>query len=88
MKNILLALWLGINVFTFVMYGLDKRKAKKGAWRIPEKTLLTCTWLFGGVGALAGMRVFHHKTKHRVFTISAPIAAVLSIAAAVYLLMI
>ena len=87
MKNILLTLWLCINVFTFVIYGVDKRKAQKGAWRIPEKTLLTCTWLFGGVGTLIGMRVFHHKTKHRVFTVSAPIAAVLSIAAAVYLLM-
>lgn len=87
MKNILLALWLAMNVFTFVLYGADKRKAEKHAWRIPEKTLLTCMWLFGGVGALAGMRVFRHKTKHKAFTISAPIAAVISIAAAVLLLM-
>ena len=63
-------------------YGVDKRRAKRGAWRIPEKTLLLCTWLLGGVGALIGMRVFHHKTKHRLFTISAPIAAAISIVAA------
>ena len=57
MKNILLILWLAMNAFTFCLYGIDKYKAKHGAWRIPEKTLLTFTWLLGGVGALAGMRV-------------------------------
>ena len=87
LKNILLTAWLAMNVFTFSLYGADKRKAKRGAWRIPEKTLLTCTWLFGGVGALIGMRVFHHKTKHRAFTVSAPIAAAISIVAALYVMM-
>ena len=87
LKNILLIAWLAMNVFTFSLYGADKRKAKRGAWRIPEKTLLRCTWLLGGVGALIGMRVFHHKTKHRLFTISAPIAAAISIVAALYGLM-
>lgn len=82
MKNIFLAAWLAMNAFTFCLYGVDKRRAKRGAWRIPEKTLLLCTWLLGGVGALIGMRVFHHKTKHRVFAISAPIAAAISIVAA------
>ena len=82
MKNIFLAAWLAMNGFTFCLYGVDKRRAKRGAWRIPEKTLLLCTWLLGGVGVLIGMRVFHHKTKHRVFTISAPIAAAISIVAA------
>lgn len=75
MKDILLILWLAMNAFTFCLYGIDKYKAKHGAWRIPEKTLLTFTWLLGGVGALAGMRVFHHKTRHRVFAVSAPLAA-------------
>ena len=65
MKSILLTAWLAMNIFTFSLYGADKRKARRGAWRISEKTLLTCTWLFGGVGALIGMRVFRHKTKHR-----------------------
>ena len=82
MKSILLTAWLAMNIFTFSLYGADKRKARRGAWRISEKTLLTCTWLFGGVGALIGMRAFHHKTKHRLFTISAPIAASISIVAA------
>ena len=88
MKNILLIAWLAMNVLTFSLYGADKRKARRGAWRIPEKTLLTCTWLFGGVGALVGMLMYHHKTKHRAFTVSAPIAAAISIAAALYVTMI
>ncbi|MFR2150246.1 MAG: DUF1294 domain-containing protein [Christensenellales bacterium] len=46
-------------------------KARRGAWRISEKTLLTCTWLSAAWVALIGMRVFRHKTKHRAFTVSA-----------------
>ena len=75
-----LALWLGVNAVTFVLYGMDKYKAKKGKWRIPEKTLLLPTWLLGGVGAWLGMRAFRHKTKHLAFMISAPVGALLSIA--------
>ena len=73
------AVWLVINLITFILYGVDKHRAKRGQWRIPEKTLLTGTWLLGGVGAYAAMRVFRHKTKHTVFQVSAPIGAVLSI---------
>ena len=71
--------WAVINLIVFSLYGADKRRAKKGAWRIPERTLLTGTWLMGGVGAFAAMRVFHHKTKHLAFQISAPVGAVLSL---------
>ena len=76
MKSILLTAWLAMNIFTFSLYGADKRKARRGAWRISEKTLLTCTWLFGGVGALIGMRVFRHKTRHWKFRILVPLLAV------------
>ena len=77
--TILWAVWLVINLIVFILYGIDKRRAKKGAWRIPEKTLLTGTWLLGGVGAFLAMRVFRHKTKHIAFQMSAPLGAVLSL---------
>lgn len=72
--------WALVNLFVFMLYGADKQRAKRGAWRIPEKTLLTGTWLLGGVGAWFGMRMFRHKTKHLAFQLSAPIGAVLSVA--------
>ena len=90
MLAILWGVWLLVNLFVFALYGADKQRAKKGAWRIPEKTLLTGTWLLGGVGAFAAMRMFRHKTKHLAFQLSAPLGALLSIsvmiAASVHLL--
>ena len=80
MLAVLWAVWLVINLIVFALYGIDKRRAKKGAWRIPERTLLSGTWLLGGVGAWLAMRAFLHKTKHIAFQVSAPVGAVLSIA--------
>ena len=80
MLALLWAVWLVINLITFILYGVDKRRAKRGQWRIPEKTLLTGTWLLGGVGAWLAMRTFRHKTKHIAFQVSAPVGAVLSLA--------
>ena len=80
MMAILWGVWLLVNLFVFALYGADKQRAKKGAWRIPEKTLLTGTWLLGGVGAFAAMRMFRHKTKHLAFQLSAPLGALLSVA--------
>lgn len=84
MLAILWGVWLVVNLITFILYGVDKRRAKRGAWRIPEKTLLLGTWLLGGVGAFAAMRMFRHKTKHIAFQVSAPVGAVLSIAVMVF----
>lgn len=69
-----------MNVMAFSLYGLDKRRAKQSRWRIRESTLLAATWLMGGVGAWLGMRVFRHKTLHRAFAVSAPVASVLQLA--------
>ena len=80
MLAVLWGVWLLVNLFVFALYGADKQRAKKGAWRIPEKTLLTGTWLLGGVGAFAAMRMFRHKTKHLAFQLSAPLGALLSVA--------
>ena len=79
MLTIIWTAWAVINLIVFCPYGADKRRAKKGAWRIPERTLLTGTWLLGGVGALLAMRAFRHKTKHIAFQVSAPVGAVLSL---------
>ncbi len=62
----------GMNVVTFFLYGIDKWKAKRAKWRIEESTLLWWAAFGGSVGALLGMRVWHHKTQHRKFTWGVP----------------
>ena len=60
--------WLiGINLLAFALYGIDKTKAKRHAWRISEKILLGTGLLGGALGALLGMKLFHHKTRHWYF---------------------
>ena len=82
-----LLIWLaGVNVVTFALYGIDKHRAKKGRWRIPERTLLLLPLLGGSVGALLGMRVFHHKTKHWYFVWGVPAILLAQLALAVWLL--
>ena len=61
-----------INLIGFFIMGLDKYKAKKGKWRTPEKTLFTITLLGGGIGTIAGMYHFRHKTKKLYFTVGLP----------------
>lgn len=69
-----------INIISFLTYGLDKWKAKRDSWRIPEKTLLLMALLGGSIGAFAGMRIFHHKTQKPKFFLGVPIIFVLQIA--------
>ena len=57
------------NVVTFIAYGIDKYKAKKGKWRISEATLLLMAVIGGSIGAWLGMKAFHHKTMHKKFYI-------------------
>ena len=86
-----LAVWLVIiNVVTFLVYGLDKWKAKRKVRReqvrrVPEKTLFLLPLLGGSVGGILGMRVFHHKTKHWYFRIGLPLILLAQIALAVWL---
>ena len=56
-----------INLLTYVFFGIDKVKAQKSSWRIPEKTLFTLSFLGGSVGALLAMNKFRHKTKKSEF---------------------
>ena len=76
-----------VNIIAFFLMGIDKRKAQTGAWRIPERTLFLSAILGGGVGAIAGMQLFRHKTRHRSFVIGMPLillAWVVLLAALIY----
>ena len=85
MTRILLIILVAVNLFAFVLYGIDKLKAKRGAWRIPEATLLLVAFLGGSLGAFLGMELFRHKTKHAKFKVLVPLFLVLHIALAVYM---
>lgn len=77
-KNIVIY-FIIINLIGFFTMWLDKRKAKKGVWRIPEKTLFIITALGGGIGTIAGMYTFRHKTKKIQFVIGFPLITILEI---------
>ena len=62
-----------VNLAAFALMGVDKRRAKRGAWRIPERTLFLPAILGGSPGAILGMQVFRHKTRHRQFMIGMPL---------------
>ena len=78
LKNILLYL-LMINLIGFGLMWSDKKRAKWGKWRIPEQTLFIVTALGGGIGTIAGMYTFRHKTKKLKFTIGLPLLVILEI---------
>ena len=84
MEKIIIGYVIVINIITLVMFGIDKWKAKHNKWRIPEATLLTFSAVGGSIGALCGMRLFHHKTLHKKFYIGVPIILVLQILAIAY----
>ncbi len=71
---------LGINVITFVTYGIDKLKAKKGKWRTPEACLFSLAVIGGSIGAHLGIKVWHHKTLHKKFKYGIPAIIILQIA--------
>ena len=75
-----------LNVITFFLYGIDKWKAKKDRWRIPESTLLRLAVLGGSIGAWLGMKIWHHKTMHKKFKYGIPLILVLQIGALFYFL--
>ena len=76
---------LAINVVTFIVYGIDKYKAKKAKWRISEATLLLLAVLGGSIGAWIGMKVWHHKTMHKKFKYGIPAILLIQIALMTYL---
>lgn len=68
-----------VNLAAFILYGTDKSYAKKGARRIPERTLLLWAWIGGSIGAFLGMKIFHHKTLKPKFAVTVPVLLVLEI---------
>ena len=74
-----------MSVLAFVLYGVDKGRAKRNRWRIKESVLLGVSFLGGAVGALLGMQAFRHKTKHRYFGFVVFLGLVWQAALAIYL---
>ena len=85
MMNIILGYLLAVNITSFLLYGIDKYKAKKGRWRISEATLLLMAVIGGSIGAWVGMRIWHHKTMHKKFKYGIPVIIIFQVALAVYL---
>ena len=78
-KNLILIYFILVNITGFAMMGIDKKRAKRGAWRIPEKTLFLVSALGGRIGTWAGMYFFHHKTKHWYFVVGMPLILLVQI---------
>ncbi|MBR4457119.1 MAG: DUF1294 domain-containing protein [Solobacterium sp.] len=79
-RTAVLAAAAAINLAAFVLYGVDKYRAVRSAWRIPEKTLIALAAFGGGAGAYLAMRLFHHKTRKPLFAIGVPLLALLWLA--------
>ena len=80
-------LWylLLINAAAFILMLVDKRKARKNRWRIPERTLILSAAFGGSIGALLGMYTFRHKTKHLKFTLGIPAILIAQISLAIWI---
>ena len=74
-----------VNTITFIVYGIDKLKAKKRKWRIPESTLLLLAIIGGSVGAWCGVKVWLHKTLHKKFIYGIPLIVIIQISIIIYL---
>ena len=77
---------LAVNAVTFIVYGIDKYKAKHDNWRISEATLLLLAVFGGSIGAWVGMKVWHHKTMHKKFKYGVPVILLLQVALAVWII--
>ena len=78
LKYILTLYLVVINIAAFAMMGIDKKRAKKHKWRIPETRLFASALMGGGLGALTGMYFFRHKTKHWYFVVGMPLIMILN----------
>ncbi|SEK77156.1 Uncharacterized membrane protein YsdA, DUF1294 family [Pseudobutyrivibrio ruminis] len=84
MDKLILGYVVIANIAGLAVMGIDKAKAIKGAWRIPEKTLFLFSLIGGSIGTWAGMYLFHHKTKHWYFVIGMPAILIIQLVIAAY----
>lgn len=77
---------VSINLISFTIMGIDKHKARKRAWRIPESTLFVLAVIGGSIGSIAGMHLFHHKTRHWYFLYGMPAILIIQVLIVVALL--
>ncbi len=89
MLDIYGAYLIALSIITFIVYGVDKLKAKAGAYRIPEKVLLALSLLGGAPGGIIAMRLFRHKTgrEHKYFGVLNALGVIIHVAIAIFLLM-
>ena len=84
--DLLYAYLVIINAMGFLIMLADKKKAQRGRWRIPERTLMAVAILGGSIGSLLGIKLFRHKTMHPKFTIGIPLILALQIVFGVILI--
>ncbi len=84
-RKILTIYLISINIVTFLIFGWDKVQARRKRWRVAERTLFLSVLLGGGLGGVAGMKVWRHKTKKWYFKIGVPLLMILQVAAALYI---
>ena len=86
MLAIISGILLTLNLLTFIIYGIDKFKAKKAKWRISEATLILLAVIGGSIGAWLGLQVWRHKTQHKKFFIGIPVIMAVQMVLSTYLL--
>ena len=86
LKAIIIFYLVIININTFFLYGIDKWKAQRSRWRVPESVLLGMAAIGGSVGAWLGMQVWRHKTQHAKFRFGVPIILIVQVALLVWIL--
>lgn len=87
MENILSYYLLLINIIAFIIIYVDKQKAINHRWRIKESTLFLIATIGGSIGTILGMYAFHHKTKHKKFTLGIPLILIVQILLIYYLIL-
>ncbi len=86
MLQIIIYALFALNLITFIIYCIDKFKAKKAKWRISEATLILLAVIGGSIGAWLGLQVWRHKTQHKKFFIGIPMILTLQVVATIYIL--